>query len=73
MKQQIAELVDRLTSGCIKEPEREAVIDEVARASRALDWVTSDAQAYSVALTGALHGHSASGDPLNEVHDERRN
>jgi len=31
VKQQIAELVDRLTSGRIEEREREEVIDELAR------------------------------------------
>lgn len=43
MKQQIAELVDLLTSGCIGEPEREEFVDEVARAPRELDQLTSDA------------------------------
>lgn len=43
MKRRIAELVDRLTSGCIEEPEREDVVDEVAEGPRELDRVPSDA------------------------------
>jgi hypothetical protein len=64
------ELVDLLTCANMEEDEREEALRVIAASPVELDWASSQAQAYSVALTGELHRHGASGDKLDEVHEQ---
>ncbi len=68
----IAELVDLLASGNIEADEKDAVVLQVEAAPQEFDWASSDAQACSIALTAEKHRHCASGDKLDEIHEEVR-
>lgn len=64
------ELVDLLTCGNMEVDERDEALRQIAAAPMELDWASSEAQAYSVAVTAELHRHGASGDKLDEVHEQ---
>ena len=66
----LIELVDLLTSGNMEADEREEALQKIAAAPSEFDWASSDENAYALGLIFELDRHAASGDKLDEVHEQ---
>lgn len=66
----ISELVDLLSAGTFTPEEQDAIVQEIEEALPELDWTSSEDQAYAIAITTMMRRKSASGDKINEIHED---